>query len=308
MQQHSEKGNDMKNKIPVIYILLAGILWGCSCLFVSKLTALGFTPMHCTAIRITTAALILNIALIIKGKGFKYYKMDFISFILVVFTGWFSVLSMCIFYYLAMTETSAAVSAILLYTAPLFVMIMSVIFFKEKITAMKIAAFIIAIAGCALVSGIISGVAASTSGIIFGILSAVSYSLYGILTTFFMKRNSERLTFTAVSFAFAAIGALMLTNVKEIIDLTAQADSPLKLIALYPVFGLITAVLPFVFYTKGLSGVRPDVASILAFIEPMTAAVLGIAVLRQPFDFYQGIGIGLIVVSILLLNTKQKNT
>ncbi|MGN1445736.1 MAG: DMT family transporter, partial [Eubacteriales bacterium] len=55
-------------------------------------------------------------------------------------------------------------------------------------------------------------------------------------------------------------------------------------------------------YTVGLSGVRPDVASILAFSEPLTAAVLGIVVLKQPFDVYQGIGIGLVTAAIVLLN------
>ncbi len=296
----------MKNKISVIYILLAGALWGSSCLFVNKLTELGFSPMHCTAIRIVLAAIILNTALIIKGKGFKYYKISLPSLALVVITGLFSVLSMCLFYYLCMTETTAAVSAILLYTAPLFVMIMSVIFFKEKITSKKIIAFVIAIIGCALVSGIASGVMASPKGIVFGVLSAFSYSLYGILTTFFMKRNSEPLAFSALSFAFAAIGALVLTDTAELVNIATQVGRIYILIPYFVVFSTCTAVLPFMFYTKGLSGVRPDIASILAFIEPMTAAVLGILVLRQPFDAYQGIGIGLIIVSIVLLNIKMK--
>lgn len=298
----------MKNKISVIYILLAGALWGSSCLFVNKLTELGFSPLHCTAIRIVLAAIILNTALIIKGKGFKYYKISLPSLALVVVTGLFSVLSMCLFYYSCMTETTAAVSAILLYTAPMFVMIMSVIFFKEKITTKKIAAFIVAIIGCALVSGIASGVVASPKGILFGILSAFSYSLYGILTTFFMKRNSEPLAFSALSFAFAALGALVLTDTAELVNIASQTEHIYILIPYFVVFSTCTAVLPFMFYTKGLSGVRPDVASILAFIEPMTAAVLGILVLRQPFDIYQGIGIGLIIVSIVLLNIKLKNS
>ena len=298
----------MKNKISVIYILLAGVLWGSSCLFVDKLTSIGFSPMHCTAIRIVFAAIILNSALIAKGKGFKFYKINLPSLALVAVTGPFSVLSMCLFYYLCMTETTAAVSAILLYTAPLFVMIMSVIFFKEKFTSKKIIAFIAAIIGCALVSGIASGATASPKGILFGILSAFSYSLYGILTTFFMKRNSEPLAFSALSFAFAALGALILTDTTELINIASQTENIYILILYFIVFSTCTAVLPFIFYTKGLSGVKPDVASILAFIEPMTAAIFGILVLKQPFDVYQGIGIGLITVSIIFLNIKFKST
>ena len=91
-----------------------------------------------------------------------------------------------------MIRTTAAVSAILLYTAPIFVMIMSVIFFKERITTKKIVAFVVAITGCALVSGIVSGAQANVTGIILGVLSGFAYSLYGIFATFYMKKNSRK--------------------------------------------------------------------------------------------------------------------
>lgn len=294
----------MKSKVSVLFILLAGALWGSSCLFVSKLTELGFSPMHCTAIRILCGAILLNAALIIKGKGFKYYKIRFPSLCLGAASGLFSVLAMCISYYFCMTETSAAVSAILLYTAPVFVMIMSVIFFKERITCQKLVAFCIAIAGCALVSGIASGAVVSVRGILFGVLSGFSYSLYGIFTTFYMKRNTQPLTFTTLSFTFAAVGALVLTDMGELVHIARQADSLPLLLVLSVGFSLCTAVLPYALYTVGLSGVRPDVASILAFSEPLTAALLGIVVLKQPFDVYQGIGIGLVTAAIVLLNIK----
>ena len=295
------------NKLSVIYILIAGALWGSSCLFVGKLTEMGFSPLQCTAIRCVTAAIILNAALVIKGV--RNYKISAASWGLCALSGICSVLAMCIFYYYSMTTTSAAVSAILLYTAPVFVLIMSVIFFKEKMTAKKIGAFCVAIVGCALVSGIASGAAADTMGIVFGVLSGLAYSLYGILTTFYMRKNTERLTFSALNFTFAAIGAVAISDPVETVRVIGELPRlPLSLL-FFVLFGLCTAALPYVFYTAGLSGVRPDVASILAFSEPLTAAVLGIAVLKQPFDFTQGIGIALVIAAIVMLNVsvKRKN-
>ena len=296
----------MKNKLSVFFVILAGMLWGSSCLFVNKLTSLGFSPLHCTAIRIVMGALILNAALIIKGRGFKYYKISLRSLALCAASGICSVLAMCVFYYYCMTMTSAAVSAILLYTAPLFVMVMSLIFFKEKITVKKVTAFVLAMAGCALVSGIVTGAVASAFGILCGVLSGFSYSLYGILTAFYMKDNSEPLSFSALSFAFAALGALVISDPVGIVSITAQTDSVWLLLLFFVAFSLCTSVLPYVFYTKGLMGVRPDVASILAFSEPLTAALFGITVLGQPFDVYQGIGIALVVSAIIILNISFK--
>ena len=296
----------MNHKISVIYILLAGVFWGSSCIFVNELTAIGFSAMHCTAIRILFGAIILNAALIIKGRGFRLYRVSLPSLGITAACGVFSVLAMCIFYYSSMIRTTAAVSAILLYTAPIFVMIMSVIFFKERITTKKIVAFVVAITGCALVSGIVIGAQANLTGIILGVLSGFAYSLYGIFATFYMKKNSEPLTFAALNFIFASIAVIAIANVPSLVKITVSVNAPLSLIPLFAIFSLCTAVLPYFFYTKGLSGVRPDVASILAFVEPLTAALLGITVLKQPFDKYQAVGIALVVSAIVILNLNFK--
>lgn len=298
----------MKNKMYAACVILAGVLWGTSCLFVNRLSELGFNSSHCTAIRILLAAVMLNAALIIKGRGFSCYKLSLSSWALAAASGFFSVLAMCLFYYTCILETSAAVSAILLYTAPIFVMIMSVIFFKDKITVKKVIALVFAIVGCALVSGILSGAAASFKGIVFGILSGFAYSLYGILTNFFMKKNPEPLAFSATSFIFAAIGAAVLCDLPTLFEnLASQSNIPLILVV-FVLFSLCTAVLPFTLYTKGLVGVRPDVASILAFVEPLTAALIGITVLSQPFFAYQGVGIACVVIAIVILNVNFKKS
>ena len=294
----------MKNRISVIFVILAGAFWGSSCLFVSRLSALGFSPLQCTAIRIFIGAIILNAALVIKGGGFKFYKVSLASLGLAAASGICSVLAMCVFYYYCMTITGAAVSAILLYTAPVFVMIMSVAFLGERITPKKVVAFAVAIIGCALVSGAASGVTVNALGVLCGVLSGFAYSLYGILTSLYMKKNSEPLSFSALSFAFAAVGALVLASPVGIIERAAAIEQTgvVALVLFFVLFSLCTSVIPYVLYTAGLVGVRPDVASILAFSEPLTAALFGIAVLRQPFDVWQGVGIALVVTAIVILN------
>lgn len=296
----------MKKKFSALLIILAGIFWGSSCLFVNRLYAFGFSPFQCTAIRLVFAAIILNLAVIIKNKGFKAYKISLSSLSIAAASGIFSVFSMCAFYYLCMEVSSAAVSAILLYTAPLFVMIMSLILFKEKLTFQKISAFIIAIVGCALVSGIASGISVSTLGIIFGVLSGFSYSLYGIFTYYYMKKNKDPLLFSALNFVFAAIVSLIFANPIKIVHITAANGNILKTVIFFILFGLCTAVMPYALYTKGLSGTKPDIASILAFTEPLTAAVFGVTVLKQDLDIYGIIGIILVTTAIVIMNVKLK--
>lgn len=297
----------MKNKIYVFIVILSGIFWGSSCLFVDYLkTHTPATSVQITAIRIVLAALVLNLWLIIKGKGFSLYKISGKSWLLCAISGFCSVVAMGMFYYSCMVETSAAVAVILLYTAPLFVMIMSLFFFKEKMTVQKMVAFVIAIVGCALVSGIASGSRISALGIFLGLMSGFTYSLYGIFTSLFMKENKDTLTFTALSFFFAAIGALVISKPWEIVKFTLEVENiPLTLI-MYLLLAICTAVIPFFLYSKGIEGVKPDVASILAFSEPLMACVFGTAVLGQDMDVFGVIGIVCVCAAIVVLNVNFK--
>ena len=297
----------MKNKIYVFIVILSGIFWGSSCLFVDYLkTHTPATSVQITAIRIVLAALVLNLWLIVKGKGFSLYKISGKSWLLCAISGFCSVVAMGMFYYSCMVETSAAVAVILLYTAPLFVMIMSLFFFKEKMTVQKMVAFVIAIVGCALVSGIASGSRISALGIFLGLMSGFTYSLYGIFTSIFMKENKDTLTFTALSFFFAAIGALIISKPWEIVKFTLEVENiPLTLI-MYLLLAICTAVIPFFLYSKGIEGVKPDVASILAFSEPLMACVFGTAVLGQDMDIFGVIGIVCVCAAIVVLNVTFK--
>ena len=294
-------------RIAALAVIISGIFWGSSCLFVNVLSGdYGFTSIQSTAIRELTAALILNIALIIKGRGFKYYKISLGSYILAACTGVFCVLAMSVFYYSCMMETSAAVAVILLYTAPVFVMILSLIFFKEKLTAKKIIAFGFALVGCALVSGILSGSKMSLWGIFVGLLSGFTYSLYGILASAFMKKNSEPLTFSAISFLFASVAAVCISSPWEIVSKTVEHGNLLLSILFFALFGFCTAVAPFALYTWGLAGVKPVTASILAFSEPVTGCIFGVVALKQSMDIFGAIGVVLVCVAILILNINFK--
>ena len=297
----------MKNKIYVIMVILAGAFWGSSCLFVDRFTNdFGFTSIQSTAIRVLFAAVILNIAVLIKGRGFALYKISPMSYLISACSGIFSVLSMCIFYYVCMNETSAAVAVVLLYTAPIFVMVMSLIFFKERLTMKKITAFVFAIVGCALVSGILSGSKVSLWGLTAGVLSGFTYSLYGIFTSFYMKNNDEPLTFSALNFLFASLVAVVIASPSDIIQKTAEKGSIFTSVMFFVFCSLCTAVIPYILYTVGLSGVKPDTASILAFSEPLTACIFGTLVLKQPMDAFGYLGIIFVCIAIVILNINFK--
>ena len=73
-------------------------------------------------------------------------------------------------------------SVVLLYTAPFFVMVLSVLFFREKLTFRKVFALLLSFAGCILVVGLTGAEARSVGGetVLIGLCAGFGYSLYSI--------------------------------------------------------------------------------------------------------------------------------
>jgi threonine/homoserine efflux transporter RhtA len=69
---------------------------------------------------------------------------------------------------------------------------------------------------------------------------------------------------------------------------------------------LITAVIPFLFYTLGLRTVEASKAGILATLEPMVATIVGITCFSEALTLLSGTGIALILAAAVVLNRKQK--
>ena len=301
----------MKSKLALIMVLLAGVFWGSSPLFVSNLNEIGFTSIQSSSIRLTLAAPMLHIVLLASGR--KNYKVSLRAIFYFAICGVFSSLAMCICYYYAITATSAAVAAVLLYTAPIFVMIMSLIFFKEKMTVKKTVCLILAVIGCALTSGIIGGIKGSVLGVFIGLLSGIAYSLYSIISTFALKDGASPLACTAFSFTFAAIAVQLLTSPVDIVVKIANQPNVINTVLYLILFSACTCVIPFVLYTLGLSRLKPDIAAILASTEPVVAALVGIFILKQTPSIFQVIGIIAVISAITVLNInfkskKQKNS
>ena len=285
-----------------IYILLAGIFWGSMGLFVHELTdTFGFSSIQGAVIRITTGALILGAFILIKDR--KLFRVNLKDIPLLAANGLISVLLMTSFYFASVSAgTSMSITAVLVYTAPFIVVLVSCLFMGERFTLQKVISLVIAFVGCCLVSLTDSG-KSTPLGLVFGTLSGVSYALYSILSTIAIRRKIHSFTITFYSFAFASIGCVFIAIFTGMADVFASATDIPRLSLAIILTGLVTAVLPFTLYTKGLSGTSPSKASIMAYIEPIAACVFGYF-RGESLTVLMTAGIVLTVSAIVFLNVK----
>ena len=292
-----------KRNIGPLLIILAGCFWGSMGIFVRRLSTFGFSPIQIVSLRITVAALAFSLLLLIKDRsGFRIALRDLPLFLGL---GFGSILFFTVCYFSAITIMPLSTAAILLYTSPIWIMLMSVLFFREKLNRIKLIALVLAFAGCVLVSGI-SGEGLTLTGLLLGLGSGIGYGLYSILGTIALRKYSPY-TVTTYTFLFAAAGSWLACGPADIITKFAAADNLTGLLFFCVLTGLVTAVIPFLAYTLGLRTVEASRAGILATIEPLVATLVGILFFSESLTLISGMGIVLILAAVVLLNRRQQN-
>lgn len=289
----------MKKQFSYIFILLAAVLWGTMGIFVKKMTAFGFTSMQIVFLRALVAAVVLVVYLLLTNRSLLRIKLRDCW----IFAGTgivsFTFFSYC--YFTAMHLSSLSVAAVLLYTAPAFVMLLSAALFKEKLNVCKGAAVVLTIVGCAFVTGVVSGGAkVSGAGILFGLGAGIGYALYSIFGRYGVERYPS-LTVTTYTFLFAAAASFLLCDPA---DLLCKTMTPQVLFWVVAV-GLVTSVFPYLLYTAGLSRVESGRASVMATIEPVVASLIGVFLFGEQLDPFKIAGIVLVFGAVLLINLKK---
>lgn len=297
----TETTNKIKTS-SILLVLASGCMWGCMGLLVRPLNEIGLVTMDICFLRGFVTFLVMLVGLLLfDRKALKVRVKDIWCF---VGTGALSVSFFNFCYFKTITLTSLSVAAVLLYTAPAFVMIMSSFLFKEKMTGKKIAALAIAFVGCVLVSGVINGSGTlNAKGVLIGLGAGFGYALYSIFGRYALQRGYSSITITFYTFVFATMATVFMADVSSIINIVETRPG----LSIYAAFMILFVTLfPYLCYTKGLSGMENGTASVIASIEPVMATVLGILIYKEEMTFVNAFGMILVLGSIVILNSNSR--
>ena len=278
------------------FIIVAGLMWGSSCLFIHALSPLGFSAGQMVSARgvVSFVAMALY-ALLFNRKSFRIKLSD-----LPLFCGMGVLLfATAYFYYLGVQRTSPSTAAVLMYMAPVYVLIFSVIFFHERFTPAKGISIFVMLVGCALVSGVIGGLAFDLVGMLFSFLSGVAYAAYSLLAKLLAQKKTSTVSLSIYSYLSMAIVSLFFAKPVEMAGLIAK--EPAKSIPLLVGIGLVTFVIPYFLYTVSFRRLPAGTVSALAVVEPLAATLYSIFFLGERLTVASGIGVFLILGAIVAL-------
>ncbi len=195
-------------------------------------------------------------------------------------------------YLTAIRYASAGLVALLLYLYPAIVALLSALFLKEKFTALKVMALLLATLGAALTANPQGG---GWNGILLALAAAGIYSVYIIVGASVLKQvssvQSSMVIFASAGLVYTLLAALHGPH------LPTSAGGWWVMAGII----IIATVIPVVTFLAGMKRIGPTNASMLSTVEPVVTVVLAAALLGEALPPAALAGGGLILLAVLLL-------
>jgi len=182
------------------------------------------------------------------------------------------------------------ISTLLFDTAPIIVMILSPLLFNEKLTSIKLLGFAAVVLGVVFLNGRIVSEGGDVLGVVLGLLSAVAYATLIILSKKAVHLGGMEKTAVQLLGAFIAV-AVFMGLFRGGYHMEISSGSWIWIV----VIGVINTGLACYMYFSSISYLPAQTVSVLSYIEPLAAVLLGVVVLGEQLSFLQWVGAALII-------------
>lgn len=282
----------MKRLTGILLIAVSAASFGTLAIFGRFLYADGLDTFTMLFLRFGISASIMTVILLLRREPFPRGRV----LMLLIGMGALGYVGQSFSYLTAIQHASAGLVALLLYLYPMFVFILSMIFLREKVTWVKVAALVLALVGTALTVGPAGG---QFLGIFFAITAAVVYSVYIIVGADVTKHVSAVQSSVVI---FASAGA-----VYGILTAVNGTHFPASSSGWFSIAGivLIATVIPVVAFLAGLERIGPTNAAMLSTLEPVVTVLLAAWLFAERLEPITLGGGALILVAVAVLTRSE---
>lgn len=203
------------------------------------------------------------------------------------------------FYYLALGMANIANTTLLVYTAPIFSVILAAIFLKEKIEKRTIIGIIVSLFGVIIVSDPAKFSLSPNQmwGSIFALLGGFFYSAMAISS----KSVTEKTTPLYAAFWQYLVIALLFMPFSLPLRIQAVIINLPSLIYL----GWVAGGIAFLLYMNGISRVKGQIIQVVTMLEIVVASLSGILLLGEKVSWQTLVGGMCILLGILIVSKKK---
>lgn len=232
--------------------------------------------------RTLIGSLLLIFLFLVTGNKWTFYKNKKHFFCLAL-----SGISMGLswmFLYEAYSQIGVGISSLIYYCGPVIVMALAPIVFKEKLTCHKLAGFLAVLIGIVLVNGNLASGNNNFFGILCGVMSAVTYS---IMVIFNKKAASiSGLENSSLQLVISCFTVAVFVLLRGDFSFYVPQGSILPL----AILGVVNTGIGCYLYFSKLEKLPVQSVSILGYIEPLSAVILSVLILKESMSITQIIG------------------
>ncbi len=293
-------------------LVFLSLVWGAS-FILNKRGLLFLSPLEVGMLRITSAAVFLAPFTLFPLRKIRSISKS--NFFYLFLSGVLGGLIPFVLIPVAQTKIESGIAGVLNSTTPIFVLLVSWLFFKVKPRPLNFLGLGFGIIGILFLN---SKLADSDSFInIFQVLNSLDYyAFFVLLATLsyavninlvkFKIKNLSSLTLTGVSFISAGIISticlLLFTPFLE--NLIDFSETKVSIIAIV-IQGVVNTALAMIIFNKIISKTNPLFAGSVTYIIPIVSIFLGILD-GETISLHQSVGMVIILLGVFLINKKTK--
>ncbi|MDO8949560.1 MAG: DMT family transporter [Actinomycetota bacterium] len=291
----------MDRRVPLVAVVISAACFGTLAILTGLAYREGVSPLPLLAWRFALVTLLMAAYQLVRSpRALISGAADIGKYAALSLTG-YGAASVCFFF--ALKYATASVVAVLLYTYPAMVALLSAAFLGERLTRNRIVAITLTFAGCALVVGLFSEkVDATLPGVLLGLGAALGYSVFNLLS-YRVMGGRPRLVLMTYTFGISAVAIGILTIITGgTLSTAAWTPTLWWLLALIVVVPTFLAVL---LYLNGVRRLGPAQAAIVSTTEPLFTIAMAAVFLGERLEPMQLAGAVLVVAGVVAAEWRQ---
>jgi RarD protein len=279
-------------------IIIAMIIWGSLGLFVKNINLPSMETAFLRAVIASGIFIIYN--LFSKKANFKQYSRK--NLILLTLSG-IAIGFNWVLLFQAYKFTTISNATLSYYFAPMFVVLLSPIVLKDKLTPRKLLAVIGAMIGLFLIlnsQGTTSSISYNhIKGISYGLAAAALYASVMLFNNYIEDLSGFERTIIQLSASAIVLLPFVISRSQ------LHIDSSKSLIFIL-ILGIVHTAVPYLLYFSALKDINVQSAAILSYLDPISALLFSAVFLHESMGIWQvGGGILILLSTFMAENSKS---
>lgn len=302
----SAEKDRVKDAAVYVRLALVAVAWGGT--FIAGRSLAGVAPMFSASLRFLLASAALSLFLVVSGKGFRRVTAG--QALVVTLLGFCGIFSYSFFFFSGLQHISASRAALIVALNPAVMTLIAYLFYRERVTALKVLGIALCFCGVALVVG--GGDPQSPAGaggswlgeaLIGGCV--LSWSAYSVFCKSVVRQLGPLHTVTYSIYA----GTLMLvlyTACSGALDFSSVARFSAGEMFSLLYLGVVGSAVAYIWYYDGIQKIGVARAGVFIALNPLAAVLLGAALLGEQMTLATLLGGALIIIGIVAENCRSR--